>query len=284
MHATFWTAVTLGVAVGALSGCGEGRPVADPAVGPTLSLAGASGVSAEITREVSVRAAAGAETLVSAVDTAVWAPFNADGAALASSDGAGTPGPLGLRASAPAADLSGGHYRSFRDSAGVLHELRVHADAPGPWTRIEYRRGGMPVLEQTATWTAVADGWIMADASVTYRLTDGRDLRVALRGRQLTVAGTEPHPGPLVSAGAWFVDLLAPRPLAAQFFFAECTGDWLKWIGAALLTELAWGKFIQSKSPSDFKKAVAATTAAGVALNGLVDCMIEQPEEPDPGN
>ena len=283
MHGWFWRTLAIGLAAGTLTGCADGRPPADRSVGPTLSLNGASGVSAEVSRTVSLRDAAGEETVVSAVDTAVWAPFNEDGAALASAPDAGMPGPLGWRASGPFPMPGGNRYASFRDSAGVLHELRVTAEAPGPWTRVEYRRAGLPVLDQQTTWTAVDGGWVVARESATYHLAGSVDLRIDLQGRRMRVAQARRDLAPLASAGAWLGGLLAPRPLAAQFYFGACSGDWLKWMGTALLAELAWGKFAKSRLPTDFKKAVAATSAAGVALNGLLDCMLEQPEEPDPG-
>jgi len=284
MYRAFTKFLAAGLTIGILTSCSEGRPPADPAVGPTLSLAGASGVSADVSRTVSLVDATGGETVVSDVDTTVWAPFNDDGAALVSDVDAGTPSPLGWRGNETFTAAYGSRYASFVDSTGVLHEMRVTSDAPGPWTRLEYRRGGTTVLEHESDWTPADGGYVLAVETVTYHLDGGIDLKVRLHGRHMSVARAGFDLSPLATAtgalGAW----LAPRPLAAQFYFGACSGDWLKWMGSALLAELAWARFVKSKWPSDFKKAAAATAAAGVALSGLVDCMVEQPEQPDPGN
>jgi len=283
MYGAFWKCLAAGLTIGILTGCSDGRPPADPAVVPTLSLAGASGVSADLSRTVSLVDATGGETVVSEVDTTVWAPFHDDGAALASDVDAGTPSPLGWRGNETFEAAYGSRYASFVDSTGVLHEMRITADAPGPWTRLEYRRGGRTVLDHRSDWTSANGGWVLAVETATYHLEDGSNLKVRLDGRRMSVARAGFDLDPLAAAGAlgaW----LAPRPLAAQFYFSACSGDWLKWMGSALLAELAWAKFAKFKRPTDFKKALAATAAAGVALSGLVDCMVEQPEQPDPGN
>jgi hypothetical protein len=280
----FWMLVAVGCAMGAVSACADGHSRDDPGVAPTLGLAGASGVSAEVNRVVSLMQPTGDAQVLSAVDTAVWAPFNDDGAALASDVGAGTPGPLGWRATGTVAMAAGTRYASFRDSTGVLHELRWTADTPGPWTRTTYTRAGRLALEQTTTWTVVDGGWMLADDAATYHLTGGVDVRIDLAGRRMRVASARIDPGPLVSGAKLLGTWLAPRPLAAQFHFSPCAKEWLGWGGAALLAEIAWGKFLRTKSYKDFKLATAATGAAGVALSKLVDCMSEQPDEPDPGN
>lgn len=275
------TVLALVAAVGVLGGCARQDGPPGPASGPTLSLSGASGVSADVRRTVS-EVVAGSETVLSVVDTVVWAPFNDDGAAVAAGE-AGAPGPVGWRKrEAYAAAWS--RYGSFVDSAGVLHELRVVADNPGPGTRIEYRRGGRVVVSDVATWAYVSGGWLVDRETVTYHLGSGSDVRIGLQGQQMNVARGATGIESFGLLAGVFHSWLAPRPLAAQrFYFSECSGDWLKWMGTALLAELAWGKFLKTKLPTDFRKGMAASAAAGVALSGLVDCMVEQPDQPDPG-
>jgi len=280
----FWKLVAVGCTMGAVAACADGNAPDDPGVAPVLGLAGASGVAAEVNRVVSLVPPTGDEQVLSVVDTAVWAPFNDDGAALASDVGAGAPGPLGWRATGAVAMPAGARYASFRDSTGVLHELRWTAEVPGPWTHATYRRAGRLVLEQTTAWTAVDGGWVLADDAATYHLAGDVDVRIVLAGRSMRVARAGMDLGPVASGASLLRAWLAPRPLAAQFHFAACAKEWLAWGGAALLAEVAWGKFLRTKSYKDFKLATAATGAAGVALSKLVDCMSEQPDEPDPGN
>ncbi|MDH4045600.1 MAG: hypothetical protein OEY20_16200 [Gemmatimonadota bacterium] len=264
-----------------LGGCASQDGSPGPGTAPTLSLSGASGVTADVRRTVS-EVVAGSETTLSTVDTSIWAPFNDDGAALAATE-AGTPGPVGWLSRPTFATSAWSRYGSFVDSTGVLHELRIVADDAGPGTRIEYRRGGRVVVRDVTTWAYVSGGWVLDAESLTYHLDNGSDVRIGLEGRQINVAGMPPGLESLGQVAGAFHAWLTPRPLAAQFHFRECSGDWLKWMGTALLAELAWGRFLKSKKPSDFKKGMAATAAAGVALSGLVDCMVEQPDQPDPG-
>lgn len=261
-----------------LLGCADADAPPDPTGPPTLSLIGAGGIAADLRRTVA-EIRTGSQTTLSVVDTAIWAPFNADGAAVASAAEAGAAGPVGWLAR-DAFERDRVRSSTFVDEQGVLHELLLVADVPGPWNRVEYRRGGRVVLDYAAWWWEVSGGWALASETVTYRLAGGPDIRIGVRSRRLDIARSGVSDG-LLTAGGALVGLLRPRPLAAQgFYFRECNTEWLKWGGAALLAELAWGKFARSRSPSDFKKAVAATAAAGVTLGALVDCMMDQPVQP----
>ena len=274
MYQRLGKVLAAGIVIGMLTACADGRAGDEPAVGPTLPRA-ATGVTADLRHTVSVLGATGAETVVSSEETTVSARFDRNGVAFAP-PGIGASGPLAWRADDAFAAPRTTRRARFVDGAGVQHELLVTADAPGPWTRIEYRRGGRTVFEQRATWNAADEGWVLAVGTSTYHLGRGVDIRIELQGRNVRVAGVAPDLAPLASLGRLVGAWLAPRPLAAQFYFGECTDDWLKWAGTVLLAELAWAKFVESRSPMDFKKAAAATTAAGVALSGLVDCMVEQ--------
>lgn len=263
----------------ALSGCANTDAPPGP-VGPTLSLFGARGVSADLYRTVTeVRGPV--ETVVAAVDTAVWAPFDDKGAALPASSEAGLPGPIGWLASADAAAWS--RYASFVDSAGVLHEMRVEAIGRGLLTRMEYRRQGKLAVAYEGQWVNVTGGWVLDTEAVTYHLPAGPAIRVNVTARRMNVTQAVPTADALARAGAAFADLLRPQPLAAQFYFSACNNEWLTWGGAALLAEFFWVKFASSKNYGDFKRAMASTMAAGVALSNLVDCMRSQPEQPDAG-
>lgn len=260
-------------------GCAETGAPRRPSATPTLSFIGASGIDADVRRTVT-EVWAGRETVLSTVDTAVWAPFGEDGAALASSEGAGIPGPVGwLWRRGFEDDLN--RVSRFVDDAGVVHELVLLAGESGPWSRVEYRRNGGLVLDHATSWVPVTGGWAVTSETVTYHLTDGPDIRIGVRTRSLDVARAGSRDG-MRQMGGMLAALLLPTPLAAQFYFRECNTDWLKWAGTVLLAELAWGKFAKSRSPSDFKKAAAATAAAGVALASLVDCMTDQPVQPSP--
>jgi len=270
------------LACGVVLGCARDVAPSDPAAPPTLELAGASGIRASLRRSVTTSSPAGSES-AGVTDTTIWAPFDADGWALASSPDAGTPGAVGATSRSDFDSRDRSRYASFVDDAGVLHEMDVIAETPGPPTSVVYKRNRVVVFEQQATWASVSGGWVLQSERATYHLGTGTDLRIGVDalGMQVARAGF-PRPD-LMQVGAWMAGLLQPKPLAAQMYFRECTSDWLTWTGAALLAEYYWVKFSQSKNPLDFKRALAATTGAGVALNGLVDCMIAHDQQLDPG-
>jgi hypothetical protein len=249
--------------------------------GPALSLSRASGISVRLQRTIT-EVGAGSRIL-SVVDTTVWAPFDGDGAALPSSTGAGVPGAVGRRSPWTLPEPGASRYASFVDSAGVLHELTVVVDGDGVGTQVAYRRQGRLAAEQRVRWAGVSGGWTMESEALTMHPAGAPAVRVDVIARGIQVARAAPVDG-VFRAGAGLAGLFAPQPLAAQFHFRECTKEWLGWGGAALLAELAWAKFLKTKGYKDFKLAVAATGAAGVALDKLVDCMVEQDEQqPDPG-
>jgi len=268
-------------AVVALSGCANTDAPPGPA-GPTLSLTGARGVSADLRRTVT-EVNGTAETIVSAVDTAVWAPFDDKGAALPSSPDAGLPGPVGWLSSASSSTADWSRYASFVDSAGTLHELRVSGKGRGLLRRMEYWRQGRLAVDYQGQWADVTGGWVLDNEAVTYHPARGPAIRINVTARQMRVAQAVPGADALVRAGAAFAGLLRPQPLAAQFYFGACNNEWLTWGGAALIAEYFWIKFAETKSYANFNRAMAATMAAGVALGSLVDCMTSQPEQPDPG-
>ena len=264
------------VAVGALLGCAH--PDAPPGPGgPTLSLVGASGVSADVQRTVT-EISGGVETVLSVVDTTVWAPFDDRGSALASSDEAGAPGPLGWRDTGDERELS--VYGSFVDGAGVLHKIWASGARRGRLESLQYHRQGVPAIEYRGAWVDVTGGSVLEREAMTFYLADLPALRLDLVGRDVRVASATPFTG-LLALGSEVTDLLRPRPLAAQFYFSACAKEWLGWTGAALLAELAWVKFAKTKSYKYFKLAVAATGAAGVTLDQLVDCMVSQSPQPE---
>ena len=271
--------IVMTAAAVALSGCANSD--APPGLaGPTLSLLGASGVTANLGRTVTA-VGDGVEATLSVVDTAVWAPFDENGAAVASSPDAGLPGPVAWVGENDWADWS--RYASFVDSAGVLHELRLSGKGRGLLTQMEYRRQGELAVDYQGQWVNVTGGWVLDTEAVTYHPAEGPAIRINVTARQMKLAQALPAADALARAGAGFVGLLRPQPLAAQFHFGACNNQWLTWGGTALLAEFFWAKFAQSKSSGDFKRAMAATMAAGVALSDLVDCMNSQPEQPDPG-
>jgi len=274
--------VVAAVAVVLLAGC-TGADAPPGPDGPALSLAGARGVSADVQRTVT-EISGGTETVLSVVDTTVWAPFDERGAALASSPEAGIPGPVGRLAAEneTGAGAEWSRYGSFLDSTGVLHELWLSGKGRGLLERMRYRRQGVTVLEYAGEWANVTGGAVRQTEAMTFYPPDAPALRVDVSGRQVRVASVTPFDG-LLAAGAQVSGLLGPQPLAAQFYFGECSKEWLGWGGAALLAELAWLRFLKFKTYKNFKLAMAATGAAGIALDKLVDCMMEQAEEPDPG-
>jgi len=265
------------VAVAAGWGCAD--RAAEPSM-PSLSLAGASGVVGDFSQKVTEVVGSG-ERVVYQLDTTLSAPFDETGAAVAPAPTLGIPGPLGW--TSPAAFETGvwGRYGSFVDSAGVLHELIVRSDG-GPVTSAEYRRGGRRALVYRAAWTPVTGGWLVDAESATFTLQGGAAVRVDLTAHRMDLARASSG-ARLRLAGAAMAGLLFPTPLAAQngWFFSECDGEWLGYIGAVLLTEVAWGKFVATKSLLDLRKAMAATATAGVALGKLVDCMVSQPDQPN---
>jgi hypothetical protein len=247
---------------------------------PSLSLAGASGVVGDFRHTVTELAGSG-ERVVYQLDTTLSAPFDETGAAFPPGPLVGLPGPLGWTAPATFETGVWGHSGSFVDSAGVLHEVTVRSDG-GPVTSAEYYRGGRRVLQYRATWTPVTDGWLVDAESATFMLQGGAAVRVDLAAQRMALARASSG-ARLRLAGAAVAGLLLPTPLAAQngLFFSECDGEWLGYIGAVLLTEVAWGRFVATKSPLDLRKAMAATATAGVALGKLVDCMVSQPDQPN---
>jgi hypothetical protein len=276
-----WKAAVPILMGGVVVACTQREAPPEP-TNPTFSIEGAQGIAADV-RRVVTELDGDVETTVSVVDTAVWAPFDENGAALVTDDEAGMVGPIGLLTRQEFASTEWQRYGSFVDSTGVLHEIRVGAKHGGPWRWMEYQRGGRVVLNLEANWMAVTGGWVMDQQTVTYHLEHAPAVRVALEGRQLDVASAGLGTELLAQAAGGLEALLLPRPLAAQFYFGACSGDWLKWIGTAVLAELAWARFIAARSFRAFKTAVAATAAAGVAFSGLMDCMLEQAEQPDPG-
>jgi hypothetical protein len=268
-------------AVAAGSGCADGFRGGELAGPPTLSLSGASGVVADLRRTVTEVDADG-ERVVSQLDTTVWAPFNDVGAAVPASTDAGIPGPVGWL-SRSAFDAPGwSRYGTFVDSIGVLHELYVVADQEGPGTRVEYRKGGRLAMLHRAAWTTASGGWVLADEAVTFLPEEAVPIiRVDVTARQMNVARVAPAAEVFQRAGIALADLVRPRPLAAQFHFGACSNEWLGWAGSALLAELAWVRFARSRRYRDFSLALAATTAAGVTLSKLVDCMAAQPDQPN---
>jgi hypothetical protein len=274
--------VVMMAAVVAVWGCAGTDAPPGPA-GPTLSLLGASGITAEVRRTVT-EISGGTETVVSVADTTIWAPFDKRGAAMPSSDEAGVPGPIGWLVYDGGLPPEWSRYASFVDSTGMLHELWLSGKGQAILERMQYRRGGALALEYHGEWLNMTGGWLLDTEAMTFHPGEGLPFRIDVATQQADVARALPGADALFRAAALFTGLLRPQPLEAQMYFQECSGDWLKWIGTALLTELAWGKFIKSKRPSDFKKALAATTAAGVALSALVDCMDSQPVEPEPSN
>lgn len=269
--------IFMGAAAVVLAACAG--PDAPPGPGaPTLSLVGARGVRADVRRTVS-QIDGGTETVLSVVDTTVWAPFDSKGAALPSSTGAGIPGPVGWKA--PPNESEWSRYGSFVDSAGVLHEIRFTGRGRGQLDGMEYLRQGKKVLDFQGQWDSVTGGAVIRREMLTFRPAGQPPLRVEVTGRQMQVAAASPFDG-LFAVGDEVAGLLRPRPLAAQFFFGACTKEWLGWGGAVLLAELAWLKFLNAKSVKNFKLGMVATGAAGVALDKLVDCMLEQPVQPDP--
>lgn len=269
-------------AVAAGSGCADGFRGGDLAGPPTLSLSGASGVVADLRRTVTEVDASG-ERVVSVLDTTVWAPFNESGAAVPASTDAGVPGPVGWLSRSAYEAPGWSRYGTFVDSAGVLHELDIIADEAGPGTRVEYRKGGRLAMRHRADWTAASGGWVLASESVTFLPEeDVPIIRVDLTARQMTVARAAPAAELFLRAGVALTDLVRPQPLAAQFYFGACSNQWLAWGGGALLAEVAWVRFARSKRLRDFNLALAASTAAGIALGNLVDCMASQPDQPKP--
>lgn len=252
-----------------------------PAVGPSLTLTtSARGVQGTVRRKVVLLSPNAAPSVVSMLDTAVWAPFDESGAAAPAPLDAGIPGPVARvlddRYEAP------GWRRSaiYFDSAGVLHELMAEADGPGPATHVEYRRAGRLMVVQEGRWTRSPTGWMLEDGAVSYLPADGSAVRVELSASGMVVTRARPGADLLKLAGGAMVDWVRPAPLAAQFHFRACTSEWLVWGGAALLAEAAWVKFAKSRLQRDFKMATAATATAGVALDKLVDCMLSQRELP----
>lgn len=275
-----WFAAALAAAVA--GGCAEAPPGGQLVGPPTLSLSGASGVTASLRRTVT-EIDAGGERVLSALDTTVWAPFNDVGAAVPTSPDAGIPGPVGWLDRSAFDEAGWSRYGTFEDSAGVLHELYVVANTEGPGTRVEYRKGGRLAMLHRADWTAASGGWVLAREAVTFfPEEDVPVLRVDVTARQMTVARAAPAADVFVLAGAALAGLVRPRPLAAQVFhFSACSTEWLGWGGAALLAEVAWVRFARSKSVRDFNLAVAATSTAGIALSKLVDCMARQGDQPN---
>jgi len=271
--------VVVAVVAGVLSGCARTDAPPGPA-GPTLSLVGARGVSADLRRTVTQLGGAG-ETTLSAVDTTVWAPFDKKGAAIPDST-AGMPGPVGWLAEDDGGAEDWNRYGSFVDSAGVLHELWLTGKGRGLLSRMAYRRNGTSVVNYRGEWLNVTGGWLLDAEAITYYPEGEPAVRVNVAARQMTVTQAAPGLDALMGAGAAFAGLLQPQPLAAQMYFGACTKEWLGWAGGALLAQLAWGKVLRTKSYKDFRLALAVTAAAGVALDKLVDCMAAQPDQPGP--
>ena len=265
----------------ALSGCSRTEAPPGPA-GPTLSLVGAKGVAADLRRTVTQVDGFG-ETTLSVLDTTVWAPFNEKGAAVPDT-AAGIPGPIGWLQydDGSAGDESWTRYGSFVDSTGVLHELRLTVKGRSLLSRMEYRRNGVPAVDYHGDWLNVTGGWVLDAEAVTYYPAGGPAVRVDIAARGMTVTQATPGMEAVRRAGFALADLMRPEPLAAQMYFGACNSEWLQWGGAALLAEFFWVKFLKSTSYADFKRAMAATMAAGVTLNALADCMSSQPEQPDP--
>lgn len=260
--------------------CGRDEMGSDPGSVPSMSLGGGGGVHATVERTVTLVDAVAGPDVVSVLDTAIWAPFDGDGAAFSSDTAAGIPAPVGRLASETYGETGWSRWDVFRDSSGVLHELSVEADGPGPATRIEYRRSGRLAVMQDARWTRNAGGWTLADGAVTYLPVSGPAVRVSVRTSAATLARRDPVLSPFARAAVAMAGMIRPEPLAAQFYFGACSRDWLVWGGAALLAEAAWVKFAKSKTQRDFKLATAATATAGVALDKLVDCMLRQDQQP----
>ena len=251
----------------------DGRPDTAFPGDPSLSMSGGSGVSMKVERTITEISPAG-ETNYSIVNTTVWAPYDENGFALGEAD-AGLPGPVGVqyRSEFDAPDES--WYSRFVDSTGVVHELHVVSESAGPWTRVEYRRDSVLVVEQDVRWTEVNGGWLMDRDEATYHLNGGSSLRISTR-RQGTKLARRGGAVPLVASfGHMIGGMFLPRPAAAQFFFRECNHEWLAYGGAVLIAEALWIKFAQTKSPIDLRNAIAATGAAGITLSVLVDCMVE---------
>jgi hypothetical protein len=266
--------IVVASAVAGLVGCARTDAPPGPD-GPTLSLVEAEGVDAELRRTVT-EISGGRETVLSAVDTSVWAPFDGDGAALAA-PGAGIPGPLGKTAAS--VEGTWDHDGKYRDSTGVLHELWVSGKGRNLLERMRYVRNRRLVVAYQGTWVEVAGGVVREQEAMTFYPPGLPAVRVDVAGLDMQVASASPLDH-VLAVGTRLTDLFRPTPLAAQFHFGACSKEWLGWGGAALLAELAWVRFVRSKTPRDFKLAVAATGAAGVALDKLVDCMLEQPYQP----
>jgi hypothetical protein len=271
--------VSIGVVatVAVLAGCaGTDAP---PGPGsPTLSLVGAQGLSAAVKRTVT-EIRGGTETVVSVVDTTVWAPFDGSGTALSSSVGAGVPGPLGRLAASD--EGAWNTEASFLDTAGILHEVWLSGNGR-LLERMRYWRQGIRIVDYQGGWVGVTGGSVLDAEAMTFFPAGLPALRVDVTGRHMSIASATPF-DQVLAAGTRAIDLLRPRPLAAQMYFGACSGEWLTWGGAALLAEIAWARFLRAKSHKNFKLAMAATGAAGVALDKLVDCMLAQPAQPTPG-
>jgi hypothetical protein len=258
--------------------CTDGARPPDGVSGPTLSLSGATAVTGPITRSIT-ELRAGSEIPLATTDTAVWAPFDDGGWAFAG-EGAGSPGPLGALYSTAERTRELPVQGEFTDDEGVRHELLVTGGGSGPWTKVTYTRAGAPVLRFDASWTPVQGGWILTQAAATYQLRTGSAVRVAVASGGLTVASRKRGGDALLAAAGWLGGVVSPRPLHAQFYFLACDDQWLAWLGAFLIADYYWTKFIETKSINDLKKALAATAVAGAALKNLVNCMLSQPEEP----
>jgi len=273
--------VVVTVAVLAVVGACKREPGGGSGTGPSFSSVGtSSGVTASVRRLVVQLEPGARASVVSVLDTAVWAPFDDQGAAAPTPLDAGIPGPVARLADERFEELGWIRSGIFFDSAGVMHEVIAEADGPGPATRVEYRRSGRLMVVQEGRWTRSSQGWTRADAAVTYFPEAGYALRVEIATRDVTLARVTPGVDVLKRAASVMLGLVRPAPLAAQFYFGACTKEWLTWGGTAMLAEAAWGKFAHSRLPRDFKLAMAATATAGVALDKLVDCMLSQRETP----
>jgi hypothetical protein len=265
-------------AVVALSGCSRSDAPPGPA-GPTLSLVGASGVAADLRRTVT-QVDEAVETTLSVVDTSVWAPFDEQGAAVLKS---GVPGSIGWLAFGDGGGGDWSRYASFEDSSGTLHQLWVEGRGRGVLSKMLYRRGGVTAIEYEGQWIDVPGGWVLDAGAFTFHSEGSPAVRLDIEAQQMHVTQAVPGTDALMRAGAAFAGLLRPQPLAAQLYFGACSGEWLAWGGAALIAQFYWVNFLKSKTYNTFRRAMAATMAAGVALSALVDCMASQGEQPDPG-
>jgi len=174
-----------------------------------------------------------------------------------------------------------GGYWSYTDAEDVVHGFRCVTDGDGPWTSVQYEEDGVRVIDLDASWSEVNGGWILDASSMTVHVGAGAQVIMALSTGDVSFASRSlrvPSFDQLAQGAKW---LLLPRPLAAQHYI-ECGTQWGQWI-AAVGAVVYWAdRALVTRSFWDIMKAVAAFGAAELALNRLVDCIAEQPQNPDP--